>query len=123
EDMTRIRTEELRPLSPEEVVILGRRVSDPLEDRILEAEALDAHSEELADRGNHRAGVSLEDSLKSKEKLRDRIEGSPSFLQEVNRGYTSDAIFAKVVANPTAFKQFKVESGLVYARNVAGQYC
>ncbi|KAJ7182651.1 hypothetical protein C8R43DRAFT_940774 [Mycena crocata] len=123
EDMTRVCAEELRALQPEEVAILARQVSDPLEDRIVETALLDEHSEELVNQGFDREAISLEDSLKSREQLVTRLEGNPTFLDEVRKGYHLDSIFAKVIESPEAHPQFRVEDGLVFARNVAGDYC
>ncbi|KAF7338356.1 Retrovirus-related Pol polyprotein from transposon 412 [Mycena venus] len=123
EDMTRIRADELRALSPSEVTILARRVSDPLEDRVMEAALLEEHSEQLAAQGFERNTISLEESLRSKDHPIAHIEGELKFLDEVKKGYSSDDVFAKVLANSKAFPQFKVEAGLIYARNLAGQSC
>jgi hypothetical protein len=118
EDMTRICAEELRALAPSEVALLARRVTDPLEDRVLEAVELEKHSEGLADQGFDRTAISLHESLESKEQLKTRIEGGSEFLNEIKEVYLHDAVFSKVLASSEVFPQFKVENGLIFARNV-----
>lgn len=80
----------------------------------MEAAELAAHSEELADQGHDCSAISLEESLRSTETIRDRVEGDSSILDAVKSGYSLDPILTKVLAAPTAFPQFKVEQGRVY---------
>lgn len=123
EDMIRIRADELSAVSPDEVVILARRVTDPLEDRILEAAIFEEHREEMVALGHGFPSISLQEFLKSREKLSSRVEGGSPFLDCLKQGYALDPVIKKVLDAPTAFLQFKVEDGLIYARNVAGKYC
>ena len=44
-----------------------------------------------------------------------------SFTTEVKQSYTSDALFAKVLANPEHHKAFTVRDGLIWVRNHAGE--
>ena len=53
--------------------------------------------------------------MTSKERLRDRIEGSSEFLGEIKAGYLEDPVFSKVLSAPDAFPQFRVENGLIFA--------
>ncbi|KAJ7282264.1 hypothetical protein C8J57DRAFT_1499245 [Mycena rebaudengoi] len=123
EDMMKLCSEELRALRPDEVSILACRVSDPREDRVIEAAELNAHSELLMDLGFDRTAIPLNEALLSREALRTSIEGSAGFLDEVEASYPQDAIFSKVITHPAAYPQFKEVAAMLYARNSAGNYC
>ncbi|KAJ7236954.1 hypothetical protein C8J57DRAFT_946709, partial [Mycena rebaudengoi] len=124
EDMTHLRTDELRALRPDEVVILAWRVSDPLEDRVLEAVEMGKHSEELTGQGFDRTAITLEDSLKSDlPPLNSQLKGSSQFINDVRTGYSNDPVFAKILGSPTAYVQCKVDDGLIYTHNIAGAWC
>ncbi|KAJ7017110.1 hypothetical protein C8F04DRAFT_1200951 [Mycena alexandri] len=117
EDMTRRRTEEVRA----EIALHARRVRDPIEERVLEAQEMEQHAEELADLGFDTTAISLDEALQAEPPTSITTEGDTEFLDEIRRGYPSDSVLGKVVEFPEAFPQFEHRDGLLYCRTIGGR--
>ncbi|KAJ7154820.1 hypothetical protein C8R46DRAFT_911381, partial [Mycena filopes] len=120
EFMTRLREEELRA---SQISLLARRVTEPVEARVTEAEELEKYAERMENRGFDTTAISLEESLNSQEPLRPRVEGDKAFLEAVKARYHKDSVLSKVTQSPADFAQFAIQDGLIYARNVEGKLC
>ncbi|KIK20008.1 hypothetical protein PISMIDRAFT_13273 [Pisolithus microcarpus 441] len=46
---------------------------------------------------------------------------APGFLSAVCKGYKSDSVLAKVMAQPSHYPQFEEEGGLLYTKNHGGE--
>ncbi|KAJ7835420.1 hypothetical protein B0H13DRAFT_1566802, partial [Mycena leptocephala] len=117
EDIGPLRAAEVRP---EDLTLYARRAHEPLEDRIIEAEELAKHSENLALEGFDTSAISLEDSLNAEPSLTITVEGDLGFLDNVRTGYADDPILGPIITNPLHFAQFTVQDGLIYCNSPVG---
>ncbi|KAK6977221.1 hypothetical protein R3P38DRAFT_2480034, partial [Favolaschia claudopus] len=103
-----------------DLAMRARRVREPLEDRIIEAQELDKHAEEMEALGLREPAISLEESLASDPPLTTTIEGDASFLDDIRAGYALDPLFKEIIAQPDSFKLFTLDDGLLYCNNTLG---
>ncbi|KAJ7126513.1 hypothetical protein C8R43DRAFT_958020 [Mycena crocata] len=117
EHMTRLREKELRQEDP---VILARRIKHPVEDRIIEAQELHDHAEEMKYEGRDVSSVTLEEALAAKPPNEILLAGDTQFPSDLAAAYAQDPFYSKIVANPSAFPQFTKTDNLYYINNREG---
>lgn len=123
EDLPNNRRQEILDSRNRNVAIMARRVREPVEARVTEAEELQKYASALEELGLDATAMTLEESLKERPPLRPIIEGDTDFLEFVRQGYTDDSVLSKVLESPNSYASFSVEDGLIFTTNRSGERC
>ena len=110
-----------------------RALAELVPNRILweRKEDRDEEAARLADSNNSRESANLQSSDDDDPTIFESISNGPEltryinqtrhFVERVRKGYENDKLFAKIIANPTHFKYFQYENGMLYTTNRIGE--
>ena len=58
--------------------------------------------------------ITLKDVLQGRPQLNRVMDSDPEFMVIIKQGYAEDALFRKVVTNPSVYPNFTLHNGLLY---------
>ncbi|QRV96227.1 Transposon Ty3-I Gag-Pol polyprotein [Ceratobasidium sp. AG-Ba] len=103
-----------RAAKPKVKALEGNTEHEAIVEPQAESEVKDNKIEEVSAGGNGH-------THKERERTRIYYDASPTLLEKIKDKYSSDNLFAKVLKNPSQFKNFELIDGIIYIKQNSGK--